>query len=119
MRENGRQWKKGGQEHIQYFSPETCNMKQQHENFVAAVTKREMLAATNQMQDENERPWKKVNENTYDISSIQNVTKKFLEVSRCSRAKQRQKNIQKKCAAGAKLSSPLCITRFYILFEYL
>ena len=31
---------------------------------------------------------KKVNENTYDISSIKRVTKKFLlEVSRCSRAK--------------------------------
>ena len=46
---------------------------------------------------------KKVNENTYDISSIKRVTKKFLEVSRCSRAKQRQRNVQKKCAASAKL----------------
>ena len=33
------------------------------------------------MQGENKRQWKKVNENTYDISSIKNVTKKFLEVS--------------------------------------
>ena len=41
---------------------------------------------------------KKVNE----ISSIKRVTKTFLEVSRCSRAKQRQRNVQKKCAAGAK-----------------
>ena len=41
---------------------------------------------------------KKVNENTYDISYI----KKFLEVSRCGRAKQRQTNV-KKCAARAKL----------------
>ena len=41
------------------------------------------------MQGENE---KKVNEKTYDISSI----KKFLEVSRCSCAKRRQKNVQKK-----------------------
>ena len=32
---------------------------------------------------------KKVNEKTYDISSIKHVTKNFLEVSRCSRAKQR------------------------------
>ena len=32
---------------------------------------------------------KKVNENTYDVSSIKRVTKKFLEVSSCSRAKQR------------------------------
>ena len=47
------------------------------------------------MQGENERQWKKVNGNTYDISSIKRVTKKFLEVSRCSRAKQRQRNVQK------------------------
>ena len=42
---------------------------------------------------------KKVNENTYDISSKKRVTKKFLEVSRCSR----QRKVQKKCAARAKL----------------
>ena len=52
-------------------------LEEQHENFVAAVTKWEMLAAANQMQGENERQWKKVNENTYDISSIKRVTKKF------------------------------------------
>ena len=56
---------------------------------------------------------KKVNRSTYNISSIKRVTRKFLEVSRCSRAKQRQRNVQKsvqscfllirkKCAAGAK-----------------
>ena len=38
---------------------------------------------------------KKVNEDAYDISSI----KRFLEVSRCSHGKQRQRNLQKKCAA--------------------
>ena len=75
-----------------------------------------------------------MNANTYDISSIKSVTRKFLEVSRCSRAKQRQRNVQKKCAARAKLffflirpivvfhrspalPSPLSITRFYIFFE--
>ena len=76
-----------------------------------------------------------VNENTYDISSIKRVTKKFLEVSRCSRAKQRQRNVQEKCAARVKLlfclldllfftvlwrclrHLALQITRFYILFE--
>ena len=42
---------------------------------------------------------KKVNWNTFDISSI----KKFLEVSRCGCAKQRQRNVQEKCAARAKL----------------
>ena len=46
---------------------------------------------------------KKVNENTYDISYKKRVTKKFLEVSHCSRAKQRQRNVQTKCAASAKL----------------
>ena len=73
-------------------------LEEQHENFVAAVTKWEMLVANNAR-------WKwaavkkKVNENTYDISSKKRVTKKFLEVSHWSRAKQRQINVQKKCAA--------------------
>ena len=44
---------------------------------------------------------KRVNKNTFDISSIKRVTRKFLEVSRCSRAKQRQRNVQRKCAARA------------------
>ena len=51
-----------------------------------------------------------VNENTYDISSI----KKFLEVSPCSRAKQRQRNLQKKCAARAKL---LLLIRPFLVFS--
>ena len=70
---------------------------------------------------------KKVNENTYDISSIKRVTKKFLEVSRCSRAKQRQRNVQKSVLhvqscfllirpivvfSQFSLPSPLSITRF-------
>ena len=76
-------------------------MEQQHENIVAAVTKGEMLAATNV--DKNERQRKKKERDTYDISSKKRVTKKFLDVSRCSRAKQHQRNVQKKkCAARAK-----------------
>ena len=55
------------------------------------------------MQGENERQLKKVNENTCGISSIKRETKKFLEVSRCSRPKQRQRNVQIKYAARAKL----------------
>ena len=58
-----------------------------------------MLAATRVTMSDSE----KVNKNTSDISSIERVTRKFLEVSRCSRAKQRQRNVQKKCAARAKL----------------
>ena len=46
---------------------------------------------------------KKVNRTTYNISSIKRVTREFLEVSRCRRAKQRQRNEQEKCAARAKL----------------
>ena len=46
---------------------------------------------------------KRVNENTYDITSIKHVPKNFLEVSDCSRAKRRQRNVQKKCAAREKL----------------
>ena len=75
-----------------------------------------------------------VNENTYDISSIKRVTKKFLEVSGCSRAKQRQRKVQKKVCCTCKvafllirpvavfhrypvLPSPQSITLFCILFE--
>ena len=48
------------------------------------------------MQGENERAVKKkFDENTYDISSIKRVTKKFLEVSRSSRAKQRERMYKK------------------------
>ena len=44
-----------------------------------------------------------VKENTYDISLKKRVTKTFMAVLRCSRAKRRQGNVQKKCAARAKL----------------
>ena len=66
------------------------------------------------MQGENEGQWKKVNGNTNDISSIKRVTKTFLEVSRCSRAKERQRNVQKKCAARAKL---LLLIRPIVVFH--
>ena len=39
---------------------------------------------------------KKVNENTHEISYKKRVTKKCLEVLRCSSAKQRQRKVQKK-----------------------
>ena len=72
-----------------------------------------------------------------NISSIERVNRKLKEVSPFSRAKQRQGNVQKKCAARAKLVffllirsivvvflplslfSPclVSITRFYIFFE--
>ena len=46
---------------------------------------------------------KKGSKNTHDISFIKRVTKTFLEVLVFSRAKQRQRNVQKKCATRAKL----------------
>ena len=78
---------------------------------------------------------KKVNKNTYNISAIKRVTKKFLEVLRSSRANQWQRNVQRKHAASANLlfllirlivvfhcspalPSLLSITRFYILFKH-
>ena len=66
------------------------------------------------MQGENKRQWKKVNGNTYDISSVKRVTKMFLEVSRFSRAKQKQRNVQKKCATRAKL---LLLIRPIVVFH--
>ena len=91
---------------------------------------KEMLAATRVRMSDSE---KRVNKNTSDIPSIKRVTRKFLEVSLNSCAKQRQRNVQNKCAALAKLlfcyldlllfflpfslPSPLSVIRFYILFE--
>ena len=53
-----------------------------------------------------------MNRTTYKISSIKRVTRKFPEVSRCRLAKQRQRNVQTKCAAGAKL---FCFVLFCFL----
>ena len=48
---------------------------------------------------------------------IKSVTEKFLEVSRCSRAKQRQRNARKKCAARAKLL--ICLLDLLLFFTFL
>ena len=52
-----------------------------------------MLAATKVKMSGSDK--KVNNRTTYNISSIKRVTRKFLEVSRCRRAKQRQRNVQK------------------------
>ena len=46
-------------------------------------------------QGENEQQWKKKRKEHSDIYSIKRVIRKFLEVSRCSHAKQRHRNVQK------------------------
>ena len=51
--------------------------------------------------------------------SLKRVTRKCLEVSRRSRAKQRQRNVQKKCAARAKLFFCLLDLLFFYLFVFL
>ena len=51
-----------------------------------------MLAATKVKMSGSE---KKVNKNTYDISSSKRITRNSLEVSRCGRTKQLQRNVQK------------------------
>ena len=60
-----------------------------------------MLAATRVKMSDSE---KRVNKNTSDIPSIKRVTRKFLEVSRNSRAKQRQRNVQKKVCCTCKVA---------------
>ena len=58
------------------------------------------------------------------ISAIKRVTRKFMEVSRYNRAKQRQRNVQKKSAAlllffhrSRSLQRLALHVRLYILFE--
>ena len=77
-------------------------LEEQHENFVAGGDK---MRNASGHQGENERQWKKkVNKNTYDISFIKRVTRKFLEVSRCSRAKKQQRNEKKKMCCTYKIT---------------
>ena len=59
-----------------------------------------MLAVTRVKMSDSE---KRVNKNTSDIPSTKRANRTFLEVSRNSRAKQRQRNVPKKCAVRAKL----------------
>ena len=74
-----------------------------------------MLAATNQMQGESKRQWKKVNENTYDISSIKSVTKKFLEVSRCGRSNNGKEKYKKKVCCSWKVA--FLLIRPFVVFH--
>ena len=55
------------------------------------------------------------NRNTYDICSIKHVSRKFLKVSRCSRAKQRQRNVHKNCAGPGKVVFSLIKPTDFIL----
>ena len=61
-----------------------------------------MLAATRVKMSDSEKK-EQVNKNTYETSSIKRVTRTLLDVSRCSRAKRRQRNVQKKVCCTCKL----------------
>ena len=69
-----------------------------------------MLAATRVKMSDRE---KRMNKNTSEIPSLKSVTRKFLGVSRNICAKQRQRNVQKKCAARAKCAK--CAARFLLI----
>ena len=64
-------------------------LKEKGEIFIAAVRKPVRNSSSHQGENERQRK-KKVGRNTYHISPPKkHVTRKLLEVSRCSRAKQR------------------------------
>ena len=105
-------------------------LEEQQKHFVAAVRKLQMLAAIKVKMSNSEKKWTRIH--TYGISSIKRVTRKFPELSRCSRAKQRQRNVFKKVCCTLKvrfllprpivfspfsLPLPDSFTRFYILFQ--
>ena len=71
--------KKGDRELEREREKKEKMLEKQHENFVAAVRKWEMPAVTTLKVSGCE---KKGNTNTYDISSIKRVTRKFLGVLR-------------------------------------
>ena len=73
-------------------------LKEQHEHFCSGGDKR-TNARGHQCKVKVSGSEKKANENTYDISAKKRVTKTFLKVSRCSRAKQRQRNVKTKKSA--------------------
>ena len=73
------------------------SLEKKHKNF----KKREMLATTKVKMSGSE--------NKRQQEHIKHVTRKFLELSCCSRAKQRQRNVQlRKCATRAKVFFFFC-----------
>ena len=108
--------------------------KKQRRHFLVGRTTRKFCSSGDKMRNASDHQCKvrmsgsekKVNENTYDISSKKRVTNKFLEVSCCSHAKK----VCCMCKVAFSLIRPivvfhcslalpslLSITRFYILFE--
>ena len=69
-------------------------LEEQHENFISGEKKERRAATKVKISGSHKKS---------EQERIKRVTRKFLEVSRCSRVKQRRRNVQKKCAACAKL----------------
>ena len=74
-----------------------------------------MLAATRMKMSDSEKEKSEKEHVRHFLLKLKRITRKFLEVSRWSRAKQRQRNVQKKCVARAKL--PLLIRPAYCCFH--
>ena len=53
------------------------SIEEKHENFIAAVKKRDIKGSGHQGENERQCKKKNVNRNTYNISSIKRVTRKF------------------------------------------
>ena len=70
------------------------SLEEKHENFISGEKKERRAATKVKISGSHKKS---------EQERIKRVTRKFLEVSRCSRAKQRRRNVQKKCAACAKL----------------
>ena len=73
------------------------SLEEKHENFISGEKKERRAATKVKISGSHKKSQKSEQER------IKRVTRKFLEVSRCSRVKQRRRNVQKKCAACAKL----------------
>ena len=86
-------------------------MEEKQKHFIAAVGKRGN-ASCHQLKVKVSGREKKVNRNTYNISSIKRVTGKFLKVSRCIRSKQWQRNVLNK---GRKKKSVLHVQSIFFL----
>ena len=106
------------------------SLQEKHENFIAAVRNAKCKRPPNKVKMSGTEKKKTVKRNTYNIFSIKRVTRTLLENSRCSRAEQRQRNVEKSllhvqsCFLLIRLfffflfcpHRFFSITRFYILF---
>ena len=80
------------------------SLEEKHENFEAVVRNWKILAAI-----ELKMTWGDNESEQEHVRHFLYKTRKFLDVSRCSPLKQRQRNVRKKCAA---------VQRFFLLIRF-